>query len=182
MGKHNTVKVLGELTIFDLDDGDGLMFKNRFKLFKPMTWLASLIRLFTRSPYNHAAVVTRHNNRLFITEADYNGVHPELLETRLLSSNADEIIVLRPKQKVSNVLISLRAEQIWGKKYGESILIKYALDILLGRKLRSKTSRSGKRFVCTHAFAFVHNRPYWWRYSPKDMYLDDGFEHYFLKK
>jgi hypothetical protein len=66
---------------------------------------------------------------------------------------------------------------IWGAKYGEMLLIKYAFAILTGQPLRSKKARTGERFVCTHVWGYCLNLREWWRISPKEMYNDERFTH-----
>lgn len=154
--------------------GDIILFKTPFYLLKPMSWLAALIRLFTGSPYNHAGIVHEINGRLFFCEADENGVHTELLESRLEGSKS-KILILRPRFNFNAEIINFNCENILGRKYGEWLLIKYAFAILTGQPMRSEEARKGNTFVCTHVAAYVHGLNNWWRTSPKELYNDPRF-------
>lgn len=54
--------------------GDVILIHNPFVWYKPMTWLYALIRFFTKSNFNHAAVIVEVEQDLFVVEANAKGV------------------------------------------------------------------------------------------------------------
>lgn len=131
-----------------------------------MSWLSWIIRKMTGAYYNHVGIAHEIEGEWVITEADDNGVHPELLVKRLSRTSSEiKIIDIQLSKDTKSKLIG-----IWGQGYGEITLLKYAWAILTKKPMRDKASRTGRTWVCSHVVAYALNMPDWWRVDPKTLY------------
>ena len=147
-------------------EGTIIFFRTPFHVFKPLSWLAWIIRVFTGAYYNHVGIVHEVNGVLVITEANEKGVNPTPLQKRLKETES-ELLYVRKKFKRGELDKLIR---IWGSNYGEWTLVKYAWSILTGRPMRSKKARTGEVWVCSHVVAWVIGMDDWWRVNPKELY------------
>lgn len=182
-----------------LKNGDIGMSKTHFHLLKPLTWLAWIIRILTKCPYNHVWVVIEIYSKIYIIEVDENGCHLQLAETRIDSTKADYLI-LRPKKQFSfddengrrqtqnfnhaeEIAFVEKALSVAGKVgYGEIDLIFRHLLQLIGLKWKQKPKYYLKTFVCSEFAAWMHE-PYFkefYRMNPKHIYDSKDFLHFSL--
>jgi hypothetical protein len=187
--------------------GDIILSKNKFKLTKPMTWLAKIIQFLINGP-NHVMLVIRINGRYFIAECNENGCHIELLETRL-KPNESEYIVLRRKtqkrmpdgrfrvfdDKEAFEFVNNTLDQLGSVGYGVWTLIYRHFKRLIIERINKtfgtnfkvwsqKDSKYQNSFVCSEFAAFLHKDifPHWYMANPKDLLVSSEFNHIPISK
>lgn len=154
----------------ELQSGDIILYSNRFRLLKPVTWLSTLIRIFTRVPYDHCAIVVHSWGVPMLNEALGDGVICRPAAEHL-QRKGTSFVVLRPLQPVSEQDLCRKANSMLGRKYDLLTLLVYQpLYRITGRWVGSTQDKIAcRQFVCTEYVAWAHNLDRWWLYSAKEL-------------
>ena len=170
----NTKKTL---TVSSLQAGDIILFRNSKVDTHPMTWFELAIRVFTKSPVNHAAIVI-DNGTLNVYEdlsdgfQRSGGVGPRLLgeQVRITRSPLyDPLLTTENKHYLQG-----RANSILGTKYDYKGIGIDAFEEVTGLSIY-KPKAGVKCFFCSSAVAYILNKQYtlnWRDRSPGNLYND----------
>lgn len=93
------------------------------------SWLSKTIRFFDKSYYNHAGVVMKANDRLFIVDSNAGGVKPEFLSVRLKDN--EDFCIIRPsfwaQKEIDRALNQWLDTVETGIKYDTMLLLQIAI-------------------------------------------------------
>lgn len=157
--------------------GDVILFKTKFSLLSPMSWLSSAIRLFTKSNYNHVGLIIESWGELFIIEAVGKGV--VIRPAKFVNRKNNDVLVLEPLFYFDSKTISKKITQQLGKSYNYKLLIVEQLWYRLTGDWWGRTNINAnqeKSFVCSSLVSWVFNLPEWWKWSAKEFYISDKFK------
>lgn len=149
---------------------------NPFSLFRPMSWLSTIIRRIRNSPINHMGVVfySVKSNKVVFAEADQKGVHATDLQLKVekwkKTKSTLVLFELRPGKAVSNEFVSGTYDEIEHTKYGVFQLFNFWLATIRQHPVRSKKLREGKVYVCSTAMMKLLGSNQFWVYSPKEIW------------
>lgn len=145
-------------------------------------FLAKAIRWFTRSKYNHTALVVECWGETYIVDAQKNGVNPKPLEA-WLKEYEYEILVARPPEMtdLEAKTFSIRAFQkvgLTGYDF-QLLLIKHPWSIITGKWKKNMRDPKDK-MVCSEYVGWVYRMLQAVRLTPQDLYeytLWEKFHH-----
>ena len=161
----------------DLKAGDVLLYRNEFKLGIFSSWLSTAIRAATSFPYNHSAVITENNGRLFINEALGHGIVKRPASRYLERKGRTYMGVLRPKVDIDPTAFTIEADRYLGIKYDVNALIVHHLLYRLGAEWKGSTNdKATGKLVCSEYVQLVHHRPEFWLASTAEVARDPFYE------
>jgi hypothetical protein len=133
--------------------GDVLMYRGHGPI-------SRLIRLATGSPYSHAGIAARWNDRLMVMEAVGKGVVVTPLSANVTGYHGSvELFTAVPEisDEVRERMIRYAQEEL-GKEYGRWNAIVLGLRLLLKRGIEARDRlRRDRRLFCSHYVAQVYN-------------------------
>jgi hypothetical protein len=179
MGGYGIMK--NQNNMKDLQTGDIILFRTKLQLFNPISWITPFIRFFTKCEYNHAGVILRVGDKLYLIEATEKGVVREDAIQRITSPRNTAIALIpnysHNKDIIREKLIYLHEA---GKHYDFISLFFYQLvkqktGVWIGRK----NDKASERFYCSELAAYVHSKvfPKWWEIAPVDLFNSKDFNH-----
>jgi hypothetical protein len=172
----NAIHIFPEASPELLQSGDIVIFRNEFVWYQPITWLATLIRFFTKSPYNHAGIVVTSWGVPMINEALGGGIRCRPAD-KYLARRKSSILILRPKVPVDEREFCIQANSLIGTKYN----FKGLIDQLIYRVTGRWTGHTGRfaetynRLICTQYVAWCYGLHAWWKYSVKELLDNNDF-------
>jgi hypothetical protein len=158
-----------KMKIADFKTGDIILFHTPLVWYKPMSWLSALIRLFTKSYYNHVGVVVCNWGVPFLNEAIEIGVTPIMLSERI---NGSDIRVIRPKSPIMDEkTFAMQANSKLGRTgYDFKGLLFYQLIYqLTGHWLgHTDAGHADRRMYCAEYGAWMYKNIFkdWWEVAP----------------
>lgn len=159
--------------------GDVILFKTKFHLLKPMSWLSSLIRLFTKSKYNHVGLFIESWGEMFLIEAIGKGVI--VRPCTYMNRPGNDILILEPNFDYDSKELSKKVTKQLGKSYNYKLLILEQAWYRLTGDWWGRTNvnhNQEKSFVCSSLIAWAFCFPEWWKWSAKEFYESNYFNHY----
>lgn len=152
-----------------LQSGDVVLFRNKVRLLRPMTWLAGAIRRITNFEYNHVAVVVSNWYNLELNEAVASGIIGRSASL-YLERPETSIKVLRPHQMLTEAEYCSRANAAKGRGYDfKNLLFKQLWYRITQRWKRENEQREEARMVCSEYAGWTHALPEWWKMSAKEL-------------
>ena len=145
-------------------------------------FLPKMIRKFTKSKYNHVAIVVEYCGMLYVAEAVKKGFLPtykleDWIRGQKIKGNSvcvkrkPGFMTIKDKDKYYQ-----RVRQITGARYDYANLlffqlIKSVFRLYIGNKNR-------KKVICSEAVAYVYLEvfPKWWKVSPDEIYKNEYFK------
>jgi hypothetical protein len=116
----------------EISNGDIILFRGRHLLSK-------LIQYFDKCYYNHAGIVFKANDRIFIIDSVAKGVHPEFLSRRM--EEYLDFCVVRPsgfkKSDVSRAMSDVMDKSESGIKYDVWMLLRIAIFRKFGKDFKN---------------------------------------------
>jgi hypothetical protein len=155
----------------DVEAGDVILYHTGFS-YKPVSWLALLIRLFTKSYWNHAGLVVQIEGRLFISEALGGGVRVRPL-SYYLDRRFCKIKLLKLKafhEPGALPEITARAFDKLGCKYDIKNLFDHLWKAITGGKWTGYTeNHAAGAMVCSEYVAYCYSLKGWWMWTAGDL-------------
>lgn len=149
-----------------IKEGDIILVHNKRINTIPL-FLGAIIRLLTKSFYNHSANVVLLYGELYVYEAIGKGC---VITQRLKDYLQDNSRVLEVVS--TNVDITeyrKRVKETIGKKYDYTSLLWHYILFLITKKWYGHThEHSTKKFVCFELSMYLHNKK-WWGITAKDI-------------
>lgn len=150
-----------------MQTGNVILVHNPFQLFRPITWLAWLIRAVTKTYYNHCALVLVDNEEVYIVEALGKGV----VKTPI------KYWQTRAKREITILPIMAQPDRITvhvGKRYDWPSLFYLGLIRVPLKKCSTLTwlglvpRNPEKKLYCYELAALVHQCPNWHSILPEE--------------
>ena len=143
-----------------------------------MSWLAAIIRVFIKYPYNHVGIIVKNWEMPELNESNEKGVNSTVALDRLANR---KIKILRYKDIIDERSMAVRANSRKGiTRYDVLGLIFFQLVYkLTGRWLANSRTNNDQRFMyCSEYVAWCYPAifPQWYRIDPKDLGSNDNFE------
>jgi hypothetical protein len=167
---------------FQLEAGDIFCTFTPFQIKRPSTYLAPIIRFFTKYKYTHTAFVIECWGSLFVCEAFTSGII-----IRPLNEFSDGMIVsvLRPSFKFDKKEISKKAlSKVSTTKYDLiSLLFFQILYQTTGKWYGQKKERKAeKKFYCSEYVAWLYGDVFekWYMTTPEDIHINKNFKEVFV--
>jgi hypothetical protein len=130
--------------------------------------LAKLIKWFTKSRFNHSALVLNLSGYLFITDSQIKGTHLKTIEEWQKKYNY-KYIISRPDN--FKRAMKKRAVSVFGHTpYDFTSLIYQAWYQITGKWVGKSKDKAEHRMYCSEYVSFVFNKPGWWKTSPADLF------------
>lgn len=145
-----------------LRSGDILSCRSR-------SWLAKAIQWFTKSRFNHTALVIEIWDTLFVIDSQKDGTNLRPL-TEWLKKYKYTFEVHRPKDFTTEHR-ERAVSKVGHTPYDfSSLLIYQPWYILTGKWKGRKKAKAAERLYCSEFVAWVFNIPEWWKMSPQALY------------
>lgn len=154
-------------------------------LLKSQTFLGRLIRWFENSNYNHAGILIKIDEQIYISEADRYGI--ALTKFEDYEEKYGEIYILERNIKINKKQEKQLKEFILDRTghYPYDFVslifrfpIRYIIEKLTGRKIWLQSKNFDKKFTCGEWVAYVIYSIFkdkwaenFWQISPADIYL-----------
>ena len=166
--------------------GDVVLFRTRFKIWSPMSWLSALIRFFTGSPFNHVGLIVINQGVPFVNEANERGLVTTRAGARLWGREKDIRILRRMDKtfkapKTARDFSKIMNSYLGVSKYDFASLFIYQLIYQVFGTWHGRTSDAAKAFLyCSEYAALAHQDCFlhWWKVSPADVFKNSWFRHY----
>lgn len=168
-----------------LKTGDIILVRNHTVLWNPISWIGALIRLFTRSPWNHAAMVVEIWGQKYVVESMTRGVTVRPVAVWASSNwgrRSKTAMILRYIYKFDEKRMSMTAfskvghTKYWflGTLFFQAIY--NTTRIWIGPKSQQK---AGKRMYCSQFVAWVYDKMFknfsdWYKIVPNDFTKRQG--------
>jgi hypothetical protein len=144
--------------------------------------ISRLIMRFTKSNWSHTALAIRIEGKLFIVDAQRDGLNLRPFEAWQAKYDYN-ILVCRTMKANWNYSKSYIKERAMGKigvtAYDfESLFIRYPWKLLTG-KWKNRGSKEDDRMYCSEFVAWSYSVPNWFEMSPKLVYewcVQNGFQ------
>lgn len=153
----------------NLKTGDIVLVHTPFNWKRPLTILSHLIRLFTKSFWNHAASIVEIWGINYIVESDINGV--TILPYKDWVKNQTITVFRVPF--VNKKEFSVRSmSKVGFVKYDFKGLLFYGPISLITNKWYGKSDerKAAKRFFCSEKVAWDHEFPNWYSMRPNQLF------------
>jgi len=160
--------------------GDIILFKRKFNLFKPMSWIALIIRIITKAKYNHAGVILVENNQIFLVESWTKGIRKLPFYERNFKDV--EFTTFRPNYwNFDKLVFKEEIKLLLKKKYDYKATIieqflYYTFGIWTGAK---NEEQAKKRLFCYELVWYLHRKSdtfgiwgKWWKCKLNDIITD----------
>jgi len=157
--------------------GDIILFHTPVKWYSPMSWLAGLIRVFTKCRYNHVGVVILNWGVPFLNEATATGVTTMPLKDRFGDS---PIRILRYNNPIKEDTFAIKAnDKVGHTGYDFSGLLWFQLIYqLTGHWLGHTGAAAEGKMYCGEyaAWMFPKAFPEPWKTAPSVIYNSTKFK------
>lgn len=160
------------MKIEELKTGDILLYRSKGVL----PWL---IRLFTNSHVNHAAICVEIWGEMFVAESESKGF---VLNKIGDSVRGSEIWVMRYIKPIDYKSFAVRIASMLGKHRYDfaSLLFFQVWYSLTGEWVGKNDKHASKRLYCSEAIAYIYSRELfemleWWKYNPKMVWEEKNF-------
>jgi len=178
------------MDLSQINAGDLLFVRTRFKWNKPRTYLSRLINFginfwngILGNPYcpcNHVAIFVWDDMGLWIYESDENGFNRKSAPTYLRGLYINDYWIKR--YNINQLKVITAARKLEGIKYAYENLFKEVGNQLLNERINFYKNDKGKRMVCSQVVATLINNidatlcndPL--NYDPQDLYFDNDSE------
>lgn len=152
--------------------GYPVLVRHNFEWYNPATWISAAIRKFTKSYWNHAAILLEEDGQLFVVEARSSGIVAATMEHWLEHRRNKVFAVGFPKEGTkAPEAIKKRIKSAYGKPYDtEALVLWQPLRILFG-KWFGGTSKNGK-LTCSEfvGLCWIEYFPnIWFHLTPADI-------------
>jgi len=139
--------------------GDIIYFRTLFHIFKPMSWLGVLIRLFTKVKYNHVGLIVLIEKLPFVIEAVGRGV---IITPYRQRTNDKKIMIKRGSLSIKDSFSREALGYCGHTKYDVLGLVWHQLLWnITGVYTNAKNdSEAAERFYCYEFAAFMHRDKY----------------------
>jgi len=117
-------------------------------LFRGKSLLSKTIQFFDKAYFNHAGVVVKYGDRLFIIDSNARGVHPEFLSHRI--SQYEDVCFLQPlysKEILDSAVEKVLSKAEEGIKYDFLLLPQIAIKRYFGIKIKMNDNK--RRDICS---------------------------------
>ena len=160
-------------TKYDIQEGDLILVHSKKGI------VPKLIRTFSKCYYNHAAIVVKAMNELYVLEATGRGllITQSLEEYLKETPSKREILIRRPKrQSEEGILKAYEAlSEIIGNKYDfKSLLFSQFIYQITDEKSwkGKKGAKAANKVYCSEAYAYAYSDlfPKWWSVAPVDLF------------
>jgi len=153
--------MIKDLKQIELKDGDILHCMSN-------GWLARLIQFFTKSKFNHSALVISIYGNIFIADSQIKGTYPKTLKEWQDKYNY-KYIISRPNKFTKKE--KERAIEVFGKtSYDFASLLYQAWFQITGRWKGKTQEKAEDRMYCSEYVSYVFDKPNWWKASPVDLF------------
>lgn len=148
---------------------DILLVRSKVKFGLQSLILAPLIRYFTKSKYNHVAMVHVFGETKVVVEADAKGFRQTcLLKDWIKTHNHYKVLRKKNIDEIEISQMNIRMRDILYKKYDFANTLFHQLVRILSKKDKWIGDASYKRVNCSEAVAYIMDEPYYYKYLPKD--------------
>lgn len=145
--------------------GYPIIVRHPFNLLSPSTWISTLIRFFTKSEWNHCAILLKEENELYVVEARSTGIVAATLPN-WLDHRKNKVWKLGvPNENIIlPVDMVVRIKEKFGKGYdGHSLFIWHPIRLLFGKWLGGKSPKG--KLTCSEFVGLC-----WVEYFPENWY------------
>jgi len=160
----------------NLKSGDRVFVRNTLVWYKPMSWLATLIRSIAKIKYNHTGVIVRNWGEPFVNEAIAKGIYPIPASKDL---KGKYVRIDRYKYDINEKVFCVKANTKIGNKYDFWGLLWHQLlfqifHIWVGH---TKEFAEDKMYCYEYgAWCFDWVFPEWWKIDPIKYLEHEDFE------
>lgn len=136
--------------------------------------ISRLIMRFTKSKWSHSALAFRIEGKLFVIDAQRDGVNLRAFEAWDKKYNYD-ILVTRHhdtnEAKINIQVLKARAfEKIGVTAYDfESLFLRYPWKLVTG-SWKHRGNKEGKRMTCSEFVGYCLQHHYWYQQSPESIF------------
>jgi len=163
----------------DLRSGDIIVVRNYLVLWNPISWIGALIRLFTGSPWNHAAMVVEIWGKKYIVESMAKGVTVRPVSVWAKSNwgrRSKTVMILRYAYSFDYKKMNMIAfSKVGHTKYWFLGTLFFQAIYNVTRKWIGPKSeqKAGKKMYCSQFVAWVYDKmfknfPNWYKTVPND--------------
>ena len=169
-------------TKFQLQAGDVLCTYTPFQVKRPTTYLAPLIRFFTKYKYTHTAFVIECWGSIFICEAYTSGI---IIRPIQAFPDGMTVTVLRPKFEIDKKEVSKKAlSKVSTTKYDLLSLVLFQVIYQITGKWygQKKARKAEKKFYCSEYVAWLYSNVFenWYMITPEAIHKSEKFDHVFI--
>ena len=167
----------------NIKNNDVFIVRSKIRLGIQSLFLAPLIRLFTKSKYNHAGLISLvFMEKPIVIEADEKGFRPSCYLEDWLKKQDNFIIYRNIYGNQKNVEIRWEREcfdrlcEILYKPYDFANTLFYQVIHLLSKKTKWVGEKNAKRVNCSEAVAYVHGLKNYYKFLPSDFEKHQSFK------
>lgn len=164
------------LDLNTLQTGDIYVMHSPLVWYKPKSWLSALIRMFTKSYWNHAGIFVSDWGVIFANEAEATGIITSPAKDRFKGLT---ILIRRPKAPIDEKMFAVKVNYKVGVTgYDFSGILFYQIIYqLTGHWLGTNSKeKAEKRMYCSEYVGWAYNTDKWWEVVPRDIASSDLFE------
>jgi|TARA_R110000851_G_scaffold112921_3_gene237314 hypothetical protein len=164
-------------TKFTLQTGDIISTYTPFEWKRPMTYMAPLIRFFTKYKYTHVAIALECWGSMFICEAFTSGI---IIRPVKEFPDKMKVSVIRPNFEIDKIGLSKKAlSKVSTTKYDLLSLVFFQIIYQITGKWygHTKARKAEKKFYCSEYVAWLYMNVFskWYMTTPEDIHKSEDF-------